>query len=117
MPGERGWSTLRKTNRQVRERMRNRWNRIVDGRATERGTSERNISVGATRQRSSKEKEERKERAREKESRKGKRDKAVMRGREGEWKGAQARGKRKEKGWSTLRVIRSRPSRAPLHPP
>lgn len=28
-----------------------------------------------------------------------------------------ARAKRREKGWSTLRVIRSRPSRAPLYPP
>lgn len=42
---------------------------------------------------------------------------AAMQRREGGRKVERARAKRKEKGWSTLRVIRSRPSRAPLYPP
>lgn len=42
---------------------------------------------------------------------------AAMQRREGGRKVERARAKRREKGWSTLRVIRSRPSRAPLYPP
>lgn len=60
--------------------------------------------------------------SKEREKRVGKRKRdssdAKERGRkEGRKVVERARAKRREKGWSTLRVIRSRPSRAPLYPP
>lgn len=40
---------------------------------------------------------------------------SLARGRKVEWRKGEER--RSERGWSTLRVIKSRPSRSPLYPP
>lgn len=114
MLGERGWSTLRKTNRWVGERSETNGIEWPMGGTEKGGSASSSVRATKTVFRRRQRGEERKERegrvARGNET-------APMQRREGGRKIERARAIRKEKGWSTLRVIRSRPSRAPLYPP
>ena len=82
LPGERGWSTLRKPGeRKSAKQMEQNGGWERNG---ERNTGEEHFSRSDEATFWQEEKEERKERAREKEGGEGKRDRAVTRGREGD---------------------------------